>query len=178
MIESDYYALFGLEPKLCLDANDLQQRFYRISREMHPDRYQTSTRAERAIAEETTARLNDAYRILRDPVARAEYFLRRRGLETPGGRRAPAALLEEVFEMNEALEEFRSGDASARERLAEARRKLKSSLAETDASVQRLSEDYDSRGAEDALTAIRAELDRRKYIQNLVAQIESELSSE
>ena len=56
--------------------------------------------------------LNDAFRTLRDPVTRAEYFLRESGLEL--SKDAPPELLEEVFELNMALEELRGGDESAR----------------------------------------------------------------
>ena len=59
--------------------------------------------------------LNDAFRTLRDPVSRAEYFLRESGLEL--SKDAPPELLEEVFELNMALEELRGGDESARPQL-------------------------------------------------------------
>ena len=59
--------------------------------------------------------LNDAFRTLRDPVARAEYFLQPERLEL--SKEAPPELLEEVFELNMALEELRGGDESARPQL-------------------------------------------------------------
>ena len=69
---------------------------------------------------ENTAIINDGYRTLRDPVKRAEYLLTEEGFPI-GEQRSkdvPPELLEEVFELNMALEEMRGGEectTSARE---------------------------------------------------------------
>ena len=44
-------------------------------------RFSRASAAEQDQALEMTAVLNDAFRTLRDPIARAEYFLKERGLE-------------------------------------------------------------------------------------------------
>lgn len=166
----DYFEFFGLERKLNLDTAELERRFHRLSRELHPDRHVRSTPAERERALEASAILNDAYRTLRNPVARAEYFLKR-------GDARPAAdpdLLDDVFELNEALEELRAGDASVRPRLKAAGERFARMRAEIDASLERLFEACDNGAGPEEL---RAALDRRKYIDNLVRQVESELSS-
>ena len=93
-----YYEALGLEPSLSLDAEDLKSRFYERSRQWHPDRFSRASAAEQDKALEMTAVLNDAFRTLRDPVARAEYFLKESGVEL--GKAAPPELLEEVFELN------------------------------------------------------------------------------
>ena len=103
------FEAFGLEPALSLDADDLKKRFYERSRQWHPDRFSRASAAEQEKALEMTAVLNDAFRTLRDPVARAEYFLKENGIEL--SKEAPPELLEEVFELNMALEELRDGDA-------------------------------------------------------------------
>ena len=66
--------------------------------------------------------LNDAFRTLRDPIPRAEYFLKQRGIEL--SKDVPPELLEEVFELNMALEELRGGDESARPQLDAARERF------------------------------------------------------
>ena len=60
---------------------------------------------------DATARLNDAYRTLRDPMGRAMYLLKLEGFDVgeQGGKDVPPELLEEVFELNMALEEIRDG---------------------------------------------------------------------
>ena len=77
---SDYFSCLGLPQKLQLDRQEMEKRFYGLSRRLHPDRYARRPEAERRLAEEATARLNDAYRTLKDPVARAEYLLELHGL--------------------------------------------------------------------------------------------------
>ena len=104
---SGYFEAFGIERKLALDAKDLETRFYALSRQLHPDLHSRKTEAERHQAEEATAVLNDAYRTLRDPIARAEYLLKLEGFDIgeQGTKDVPPELLEEVFELNMALEE-------------------------------------------------------------------------
>src|SRR5271168_961552 len=119
-----YYEAFGLEPALSLDADDLKKRFYERSRQWHPDRFSRGSVAEQEKALEMTAVLNDAFRTLRDPIARAEYFLKEKGIEL--SKEAPPELLEEVFELNMALEELRDGDESTRPQLIEAQSRFES----------------------------------------------------
>ncbi len=173
----DYYRFFGLERKLHLDEEDLHQRFYRMSRLLHPDRYHRRTQTERQYSLEATAILNDAYRVLRDPVSRAEYVLKELGFTGAGQRskETPPELLEEVFELNMVLEELRGGDASVRPQLEEARTRFLALLAEIDGKLDGLYRRYDETEDRAVLGEIRASLDRRRYIQNLVREVEKEL---
>lgn len=106
-----YFEIFDLPPKTELDAAELQRRFHELSRQHHPDYHTTRSGEEQERAVRTTALLNDAYRTLRDPVRRVEYLVRTHGYSIDGGK-VPQALLAEVFEINEQLEEIRT----ARER--------------------------------------------------------------
>ena len=102
---ADYFKFLGMRPKLSLDAAALQKRFYDLSRLLHPDRYTRKSATERQYSLEATAILNDAYRVLRDPVSRAEYVLKQSGFESsePRSRSIAPELIEEVFELNMAL---------------------------------------------------------------------------
>ncbi|MGE5568029.1 MAG: Fe-S protein assembly co-chaperone HscB [Rhodospirillales bacterium] len=171
----DYFQFFGLERKLALDAADLEDRFHKLSRQLHPDRYARATPAERERALEASAVLNDAYRTLRDPVARAEYVLKQQG--TAESKAAPPQeLLNEVFELNMALEELRGGDDSVRPQLEAARERFLALRREADAALENLFRAHDESGPDSVYAKLRALLDRRKYIDNLVQQVESELS--
>jgi molecular chaperone HscB len=174
----DYYRFFGLERKLDLDEADLKRRFYDLSRLLHPDRYTRKPATERQFSLEATAILNDAYRVLRDPVARAEYVLKQSGFEAPGPRSKSVApeLLEEVFELNVALEELRDGDESARPQLVAARDRFASLREGIDRELAALFARYDASPDESVLGEIRGQLDRRRYIQNLMAEVEKELA--
>ncbi|MGH9629097.1 MAG: Fe-S protein assembly co-chaperone HscB [Bryobacteraceae bacterium] len=173
-LESGYYEVFGLEPSLTLDTGDLQKRFYHLSRQLHPDRFGRRPPAEQQYALDATALLNDAYRVLRNPVQRAEYLLKREGFDI-GEQRSqdvPPELLEEVFELNMALEELRSGDTDAIGQLEEAAGKFSGILAGIDSSLEALFRSYDRSREASVLAQIRGVLNRRRYIQNLVREVE------
>lgn len=173
----DYFQFFGLAPKLHLDTGELQKRFYELSKLLHPDRYQRKSAAEQQYSQDATALLNDAYRVLRDPLQRAEYVLKQAGFEI-GEQRSkdvPPELLEEVFELNMALEEMRDGDASARPQLEQARDKFHAMRDEIDARLKTLFVMYDAAPERETLGEIRSALNRRRYIRNLVNDVEKEL---
>ena len=174
---AEYFEFFGLPETLSLDTGDLQKRFYDLSRQLHPDRYTLKTVEERACSLEATSILNDAYRTLRDPIKRAEYVLNRHGFKNAEqrGNDVPPELLEEVFELNEALEEIRHGDESVRPQLEEADRNFRELLAAAGAELEREFQNYDTERSESVLKRIRGILNRRKYIQNLVSEVEKEL---
>lgn len=174
----DYYEFFGLERKLSLDPEELQKRFYRMSRQFHPDRYMSASPKDRQYSLEATAILNDAYRVLRDPVARAEYILKTEAIEAGDSKvdRVPPDLLEQVFELNEALEEFRNGQQEARPQLESARKECVLIRDESDRELQRLFGEHDRTRDRSALVQIRSVLSKRRYVANLVRQVEAELA--
>jgi molecular chaperone HscB len=123
--------VFGLPRRLAIDAQALQRRFYELSRRYHPDFHAGAPREEQAQALEASARLNAAYRALRDPIARIEYLVQlEEGRPTREGAAvkptAPSELLAEMFEIQEALDEARAGElaAAAREDLRAERERL------------------------------------------------------
>lgn len=169
-----YYQALGLETKLTLDVDDLHRRFYALSRQWHPDKFSRGSAEEQQKALETTALLNDAFRTLRDPVARAEYVLD--GHKIAPSKTPPPELLEEVFELNMALEEMRGGDDSARPQLEQAREKFTQMLSKIDRDLGALFSHYDWGHDEALLLAIRGVLDRRRYVSNLLRDVDKELN--
>jgi molecular chaperone HscB len=169
-----YYEALGLEPKLALDSEDLKKRFYAQSRLWHPDRFGRASASERQESLDMTALLNDGFRTLKEPVARAEYFLESNGI--PPSKNPPPELLEEVFELNMALEELREGDSSARPQLESARERFTGMLSESGEELAALFNKFDQSKAREALQEIRQVLDRRRYVSNLVRDVEKELN--
>ena len=118
---TDYFAFLGLGRRLALEADELEGRFHKLSWKLHPDRFVRASEYERELSLERSSQLNDAYRTLREPVSRVEYLLAQAGMRREGQQKqqAPAELLEEVFELNESLDELRGarqqgGDAPRR----------------------------------------------------------------
>jgi molecular chaperone HscB len=183
ILSKNFYAFFGIEPKLRLDLDALQKRFYELSRTWHPDRFTRRSPAEQAEALEATSILNDGYRTLRDPVKRAEYLLTEEGFPI-GEQRSkdvPPELLEEVFDLNMALEELKSGDASARPQLESAKQNFTGMRTAVDAELEKLFGKYDasepqSETVKQALHEIRGALNRRRYIENLIRDVDRALN--
>ena len=119
-----YFTLFALPRHLQIDLPSLEKAFYAQSRRLHPDRFAARPPAEQEAALRASSELNDAYRTLRDPIARTQYLLRLEGVEleeqskaateaarasgTAKKQVAPPELLEEAFELNMQLEEMRA----------------------------------------------------------------------
>jgi molecular chaperone HscB len=176
---TDYYELLGVARSLNLSLDALQQRYYELSRQLHPDRFMQKPEAERQRALDMSSALNDAYRTLKDPIKRAQYLLSVEGFDV-GEQRSkdvPPELLEEVFELNMALEEMRGGDDSARPQLEQAEKNFTNMLAESDQELAVLFAQYDGAQSRDVLAQIRNLLNRRKYIQNLVSEVQKTLET-
>ena len=133
---SDYFTVFGLPRKLGVDGEALQRRFYELSRQHHPDFHQGVGAERQAEVLDQSALVNRAYRALREPLARVEYLIAlEEGREVREGAtakpKAPRELLEEMMEVQEALEEAKAeglgGDAGTR--LREERRRLEARYA-------------------------------------------------
>lgn len=182
---SDFFEVFGLERKLAIDAAALQPRFYELSRQWHPDFHGSASADVQAHALEESARVNAAYRALRDPLRRVEYLI---GLEE--GRdgaaikpKAPPALLAEMFEIQEALEEAKAGplDDAARATLTEQRAGLEARMAEAETRiVGPLSQAWDAAGTADkraALEALKEALATRAYLRTVIDDLTGALEA-
>jgi len=167
-LPGDYFAIFALDRKLVVDEAALQRKFYELSRQYHPDRFANQPPAEQAYALDFTAMLNDAFRVLKDPVRRSEYLLKLEGFDI-GEQRSkdvPPELLEEVFELNIMLE-----SAPDRDELEEARAKFLRMQDDADREVAAQAAEYDASGDRTILGKIRGVLNRRRYIQNLLRDV-------
>jgi molecular chaperone HscB len=163
----DYFEAFGMPRQLEIDPKDLEKKFYALSRKLHPDLFARRSAQDQADALDAAAVLNDAYRVLRDPIARALYVLKEEGLEIgeQGSKDVPPELLEEVFELNMALE-----DESARDEVVAARVRFEGMREEIDSAMREQFAEWDRTHERGLLDAIRGQLNRRKYITNLIAR--------
>ncbi len=200
----NYFAQFGLPRHLRIDTSALEKAFYAQSRKLHPDRFASRPPAEQEAALAASSQLNDAYRTLRDPIARTEYLLALEGIQleeqsraatdaarTSGTEKkqvAPPDLLEEAFELNMQLEEMRMAkqmgddDPQTRADLEAARTKFTAMLNDAQQQLESLwsqwdtAEDANDPAARDAAKqSMVALLNRRSYIRNLVRDVNAAL---
>lgn len=200
----DYFSIFSLPQHLVVDNAALEKSFYALSRRLHPDRFAARPAAEQEAALAESSRLNDAYRTLRDPIARTEYLLKLEGIELEEQSRAatdaakaagtakkqvvPEDLLEEAFELNMQLEEMRAAkkmgedDPQLRGDLVSAKAAFEARLLATDANLTKLHAQWDAAfDANDAAAKAVARdamvdvLNRRSYLRNLVRDVNNAL---
>ena len=158
----DHFTALGLPRRYALDPAELERRFRDRSRRLHPDRFARAEARERRFSLERSTRLNEAYRVLRDPRRRAEYLLALQGRDPLAEARSlqDPEFLEEQLAVREALAEARAaGDEAARRRLAGAARARLARLADELAELFREVEGGRDRSAEIALRLARARYD-------------------
>lgn len=191
--EADHFSQFDLSRRLTIDTQDLERRFHERSRKFHPDFFQQKSPKEREISLKNSALLNTAYRALRDPIRRVEYLIRlEEGAAKDIPAKAPPELLEEVIELQEAIESFRenqdpksssaiqerrgiiSEQEKIRNRIEALEKKLFSLFEEWDRMEPTLSKNPESRKA--TLVRMREVLSERTYLKNIVADIETALT--
>jgi molecular chaperone HscB len=175
---------------LNIEPAQIEQRFRTLSREFHPDYFYNASPSERRASLERSSYLNDAYRTLKQPASRVSYLLQIEGVlkgsEQDESKKVPASLLEEVFALNEELDEVRARRAAGapesewRDRLAAAAAPIERKRAEHESQLRDLSarwdalDDSDARGRTEVLNALRERVLERNYINNLLATIDRE----
>jgi molecular chaperone HscB len=196
----DYFSFLGLPRLLTIDTADLERRFRALSRKFHPDFFYNAPPAERLASLERSSYLNDAVRTLRNPITRIEHLLALEGLPPaksegaasgagPAAAKVPASLLEEVFELNEELDDIREqreSGVTASEltaRIEAARQPIEKKRQAHEEQLRQLSARWDAeresaspeqkRGT---LEALRERLLERNYINNLLASIDREMA--
>lgn len=158
----------------------LADRFHERSRRLHPDFFQTKSEREQALSLEASARLNRAYRRLRDPIERMGALIQLETGQHEIATKAPADLVEEIFELQELLESARErqGDPEFRTRLKAEQDAFRQRLAELDKELQQLSIRWD-RAVDDGadadkrtlIAAMRDCLSGRQYLVNTIDDI-------
>lgn len=204
---TDYFSFFGLPRKLNIDVRALERDFYRLSRKLHPDLYARATGQEKEWSLEKSSQLNDAYRALKDPVARTQYLLKLEGVQLEEQSKAateaarmsgqekkqvvPPELLEEVFELNMQLQELRATkqmgevDPETVEQLRAAKIGFEGKLNELQRELKTYWDEWDSaltrNGADGDRARVRDKmvnlLNRRSYVRNLVRDVDEALEN-
>ena len=185
----NYFEVFGLPRRLEIDGAALQRRFYELSRLHHPDFHHGASAEEQAAALAASARLNAAYRALRDPVARIEYLVRlEEGRETREGDvvtpKAPPELLAEMFEIQEALADAKIEglDETVRETLRSQQARLLQRARDEEVGLtgplSRAWDASDTAGRPPILEAFKRSLATRAYLRTVIANLDEALGED
>jgi len=177
--DADLFRVLGLPRSLVIDAADLERRYHAASRAVHPDRHQMADAHAGALAVGASAAVNRAYRTLRDPIARARYWLDLHDVRLgDDNNRVPPALAALVFETQEKLEELRgaNGDAALRQEIEAVHADLASRIAgfETDLETQVVTWERDGVSAAPATLAdLKRRLSEISYLRSLLDDVDA-----
>lgn len=105
----NYFELFGLSVGFVVDTAELAGRYRELQRVVHPDRYANGTDQERRLSMQGATRINEAFQVLKDPIARGRYLLSLHGMDVDAEKdtTTDAAFLMEQLELREELENAR-----------------------------------------------------------------------
>lgn len=183
----DYFEFMGFPRQITLNDEQLQQKYFDLSREYHPDFHTQSDETGRQESLDRSSLLNQAYRTLKDPFDRARYLLTLEWPDLPDDARKqiPPALLMEVMEMQEKIAETRfEEDASRKEALRNELTDIGQRLHEKTNGLRReldaLAEEWSALPADAAtemkraiLTKLNTLLNTRNYLRTLLATIDA-----
>lgn len=69
------FALFNLPVIFQVDSALLNERYLALQKSLHPDNFSAASAQEQRLAMQKSAEINDALRILKDPIARADSII-------------------------------------------------------------------------------------------------------
>jgi molecular chaperone HscB len=119
----DPFETLGIPPRFDVDLGAVERRHRDLSRALHPDKFLGASPSERRAALAKAVGVNEAWRIVRDPIRRAEALLALAGVPVGEGAE-PAAepeFLMEMLEQREALSDAKQArDLASVRRLAAA----------------------------------------------------------
>jgi molecular chaperone HscB len=109
-VSVNYFELLDIPQSFDLDKAEVKQRVLRLQRLFHPDRYVMHTEAERRVAAQKSAEINQAAEILLDDTRRAEYLLQCQGVDVESVQPDSAMLMRQMM-LREELEEAETPEA-------------------------------------------------------------------
>jgi molecular chaperone HscB len=106
-LNDSHFDLFDLPAQYVLDASTLDHAYRTVQSQVHPDRFAAAGDAQKRIAMQWATRTNEAYQTLRDPLKRATYLLKLRGIDVGAENNTamePAFLMQQM-EWREGIED-------------------------------------------------------------------------
>ncbi len=119
---SQHFTLHQHEPAFDIDTAALEQTYRRLAARFHPDRHAAASAFEQKQAMMMASAVNEAYRILKNPIDRAAYLLEQHNIhaDAPEHTSFPPEFLMQQMEWRETLEEARAQNNQAALRALEA----------------------------------------------------------
>ena len=122
----DPFATLGIERRFDLDLRAVERTVRELSRIVHPDRQSDAPPSSRVHALGKSVEINEALRIVKDPVRRAEALLALAGVPVGDGKepQPSGAFLMDILEQREALEDAKQARAELDAELEAVQRRI------------------------------------------------------
>ena len=190
----DFFATLGIKRTFAVESAALERRFHLLQRDAHPDRFAAQHPDLVESALERSSDINEAYRILRNPMQRTKHLLSLYGFSVEQAKKVPATLLETVMNVQEKIAELEfavNGKSEViKEEMKPLAEQLRTKRTTLDIDLNTLRDEWDvkichvvdpdnlSDAERSILERITAFLAERAYITTLLASIEAALKGE
>ncbi len=120
ILNRNFFALFELPLAYDIDLAQAQQRYIALQSKVHPDKFASASDTQKRIAMQLTSHINEALQTLKDPVLRASYLLKLKGLDInlETETTMDAVFLMQQLELRESMSDIRNHYNSATDALA------------------------------------------------------------
>jgi molecular chaperone HscB len=190
----DFFATLGIKRTFTVESAALERRFHLLQRDAHPDRFAAQHPDLVESALERSSDINEAYRILRDPMQRTKHLLSLYGFSVEQAKKVPAELLETVMTVQEKIAELEFAVNGKNEIIKEEMKPLADELrakrTSLDIDLNKLRDEWDikichvvdpdtlSDTERSILAKITSLIAERAYITTLLASIEAAMKGE
>ncbi len=109
ILTSNFFELFELPVSYDVDLDKIQQQYMSLQKQVHPDKFANASDLEKRLSMQQTSWINEAQTTLKDPVLRASYLLKLKGIDfsLENETTMDAAFLMQQLEMRERLENIK-----------------------------------------------------------------------
>ena len=180
----DYFVVLGYPKRvLIMDGTDLERRFLALNRKFHPDRFAGKTPLEIQLSHDWSSAVNNAYRVLKNPITRAKYVVEQDlGSVEEKSSKVPPDMSDLFFEVHDVLDTIRDShgnpaEAAVRE-VRNAEKDLRAKVKSLEADLQQRFSEYDAQPEKAIIEQMKEILSERSYIVSFLRQIDSVLNIE
>ena len=169
----DHFKVMGLPRCFEIDSVELENRYQRLTLEMHPDFFGTAPEKQKRLSEKSSVMLNAAYRSLREPASRARYllslFAREKNLQTDA---LPEGFLQEMFTLQESLDEML--ESCHKSELSKLNEELQNRYASIESNYAVLFKKFETSPENtEILQQLQTQLNAERYLRRLLDRINS-----
>jgi len=110
ILANNFFELFDLPVSYDVDLNQVQQHYMELQKQVHPDKFVNGSDQEKRLSMQQTSWINEAQATLKEPVLRASYLLKLKGIDVSleNETTSDTAFLMQQLEMRDRLEHIKN----------------------------------------------------------------------